>query len=258
METPSAIVTGGSSGIGAATAKVLSDRGYRVTIIGRNQDRLREVSSKLLNVTWMEADLSSPSHCRGVIIEACENAGRLDLLVNGAGILGPTVPISELSDADWDAVIGTNLRGPIAATTAAVPFLREFRGSVVNIASINAIQAEPNLAPYGVTKAALVGFTKFAAADLAKHGIRVNAVLPGWVSTPMISNEIAAAGLLDDSISTNLLGRLAHPEEIARVIAFLASPDASYLTGECIVADGGHVIYSRDFAPTPAGDEVGL
>lgn len=249
MVTPCAIVTGGSSGIGASTAKVLSESGYDVTLIGRDKRRLVKVAASLDRCRWQIADVAESAEITIAVSEAAENAGRLDLLVNAAGVLGPSKPIWDLELSDWDCVMRTNLYGTISSTAAAIPFLKSTQGSVVNVGSINSVQAESGIGPYGVSKSAVVGFTKFAAADLATLGIRVNAVLPGWVSTDMISKDIKFLGIDEGKVSTNLVGRVADPSEIAHVIAFLGSPKASYLTGSCVVVDGGQIMFARDLAP---------
>ena len=253
MTSKVAVVTGGSSGIGAATAGLLAEQGYSVVIIGRNQARLDEVAAASAAITPLAADLSAPSRARAVIAEAADVAGRIDVLVNAHGILGTPAPLEEITDEAWGEMIATNLLGPIATTTAAIPHLKDSRGAVVNVSSINAIQAEPWMAPYGVSKAAISGFTKYAAADLAPHGVRVNAVLPGWVRTPMALPYFREAGVLDVPVSFNFMQRPAEPGEIASVIAFLASDAASYMTGECLVADGGHWINMRELAPAVTG-----
>lgn len=249
MKDEVAIVTGGSSGIGAATARLLADEGYRVVAVGRDADRLGEVAAHSPRIAVHAADLSSPAGAREAIAAIAAEHGRIDVLVNAHGVLGEPAPLEEISDELWDHVLGTNLRGPIATTTAAIPHLKATRGCVVNVSSINAIQAEPWMAPYGVSKAAISGFTKYAAADLAQHGIRVNAVLPGWVRTPMALPWFEEAGVLDGPMATNFQQRAAEPIELAQVIAFLASDRASYITGECLVADGGHWINMRPLAP---------
>lgn len=247
--TSHAIVTGGSSGIGAATAVLLAQSGYRVTALGRDEARLHEVAGRASGITPLVADLSTPQGAREAVRAAATAADGLDVLVNAHGVLGEPTPLEDIPDALWDEVLAVNLRAPIATTTAAIPYLKESRGCIVNVSSINAIQAEPWMAPYGTSKAAISGFTKYAAADLAQYGIRVNAVLPGWVRTPMAIPYFEEAGVLDGPMSTNFQQRAAEPEELAAVIAFLASPAASYVTGECLVADGGHWINMRGLAP---------
>lgn len=251
MDKKHAIVTGGSSGIGAATVTLLAELGYTVTALGRDVGRLEGVASSSAGITPRQADLSTPAGAREAIRTSGDAVGRIDVLVNAHGILGDPAPLADITDEQWDLMLSTNLRGPIATTTAAIPFLKASRGAVVNVSSINAIQAEMQMAPYGVSKAAVSGFTKYAAADLAPFGIRVNAVLPGWVRTPMAIPFFEEAGVLDAPMDTNFMQRAAEPVEIAQVIAFLASSQASYVTGECVVADGGHWINMRSLAPAP-------
>lgn len=243
-----AIVTGGSSGIGEATVDLLSSSGYRVVAIGRNKNRLASVVAGHQNVYAVRGDLSTRAGTRAAIEEAAKILGPIDLLVNSAGVLGPIASVETLTESNWDHVLDVNLRSPITATATVVPYLSD-GASVVNVASVNAIQAEPNLAPYGVSKAAVAAFTKYAAADLARRGVRVNAVLPGWVRTPLSEGPFKEAGIANAEISTNYLQRAAEPGEIASVIMFLASGAAKFVTGECLVVDGGHWIYSRDLGP---------
>lgn len=247
-----ALVTGGSSGIGLATAKLLGEQGYAVSICGRDKNRLDEAAGRLGEIHVIQADVSVAAQAQEAIEAVLKQHGRLDALVNAHGVLGTPTPLPDLQAQQWSDVIGTNLMGPIWTTTAAVGALRESRGAVVNVSSINAIQSEPWMAPYGVSKAGLVGFTKYAAADLAEHGIRVNAVLPGWVRTPMALPWFEEAGVTEGPMATNYMGRAAEPAEIAEVIAFLASDKASYMTGSVVVADGGHWIKMQELRPADA------
>lgn len=243
------VVTGGTSGIGQATAQLFHERGHSVAIVGRNAERLAEMRRNYPGILAIQADLRRPEESTRVITEVLSAHNRIDTLVNAHGILGTPAPLENIPLADWTEMLETNLLGPILTTTAAIAALKESRGSVVNVASVNAIQAEPWMAPYGVSKAALVAFTKYAAADLAQYGIRVNSVLPGWVRTPMAMPYFAEAGVLDQPMATNFQQRAAQPRELAQVIAFLASGEASYVTGESLVADGGHWINMRALAP---------
>jgi NAD(P)-dependent dehydrogenase (short-subunit alcohol dehydrogenase family) len=160
------------------------------------------------------------------------------------------VSLEELSIDDWSSVFSTNLWGPIAATQAAVPYLKASRGSIVSVSSVNAVVAEPNLAPYGVSKAALASFTKFAAADLASYGIRVNCLAPditrtpgmhGWMSGPVDEEELKRAqGIPATSIQSYVpLGREGDTKDLGNAAVFLCSNMASYITGAIIPVDGG-------------------
>jgi meso-butanediol dehydrogenase/(S,S)-butanediol dehydrogenase/diacetyl reductase len=152
-----------------------------------------------------------------------------------------------LTLGQWQEVLSVNLLGVVAATTAAIPQMRAGGGgAIVNVSSIDCLQAEPGIAGYGVSKAAVIAFTRYAACELAGDGIRVNAVAPGWVRTSMTEPFLGAAGALGSMVDTNMLGRVAEPEELAHAICFLASPGASYVTGETLVADGGQTVMLRE------------
>lgn len=254
MSEKVAIVTGGSSGIGRATAARLLKANYQIMICARGEDRLAEAKASLDvlgTVAYVAADVSDRSDAQTVIDRTLDEFGRLDALVNAHGVLGSFYPLLEVPETEWHSVLGINLFGPINMTTLAATALQETAGAIVNVSSINAIQAEPLVAPYGVSKAALVAFTQYAAGELAPLGVRVNAVLPGWVMTPMAAPYFEDADLVGKPIDTNMMGRPAEPDELASVIEFLLSGSASYLTGECLVADGGHTV---QLAPLRARD----
>jgi NAD(P)-dependent dehydrogenase (short-subunit alcohol dehydrogenase family) len=245
-DPPVAFVTGGTSGIGLATARLLSERGYAVAVCGRDRQRLDRAAHELPGGYAVRVDLASWEDATAAVADVVSTLGRLDVLVNAHGVVGKPGPVADLPAAEWRHLLDTNLMGAIATTVAAVPALRRTRGAVVHVASISAIQASPGTAPYGVSKAGLVAFTKHAAADLAEFGIRVNAVLPGWVRTPPAVAYFEEIGLPGGPTDANFLRRVAEPAEIAEVIAFLASPKASYVTGEALVADGGEWIKMSD------------
>jgi NAD(P)-dependent dehydrogenase (short-subunit alcohol dehydrogenase family) len=247
------LVTGGSSGIGLATAKLFLSDGCQVTICARRADRLAAAAKGLNSelVFSLPADLADPEQATNLVSEAAQAMGGLDVVVNAHGIIGNPAKLEDLTAKEWHSVLNTNLMGPIMVTSAAIRYLRESQGSVVNVSSINAIQAEPWVSPYGVSKNGLVGFTRYAAVELAPYGIRVNAVLPGWVRTPMAQPFFEEAGVVGKTLDTSLMGRPAEPTEIASVIAFLASKQASFMTGECLVADGGQWIKMAGLAARP-------
>ncbi len=247
-----ALVTGGGSGVGRATAIKLSHEGYQVVIVGRDGSKLDETATLAERIVAITADMGSETEASRVVQEVEDRFGRLDALVNAHGVIGPVKPLEELDENDWLSTIQINLMGPIRALSAAIPALERAGGAVVNVVSINALQAEPWVAPYGVTKSGLLGFTQYAAMELAGRGVRVNAVLPGWVRSPMSDPFFDELGLAGKKISTNLLGRPAEPEEIAEVISFLVGPGASFISGEGIVADGGQRIA---LAPLRAADD---
>lgn len=245
-EQPVAVITGGSSGIGKATAKKLLESDYRVLIGARGEERLeatREELSALGEVACLPGDVSDQAHARAMIDEAVSKWGRLDALVNSHGIWGNDFYLLEDVPAkEWQDVINVNVMGPVFTTIAAISPLAESKGAIVNVSSLNSVQGELLAAPYGLSKAALDGFTKYAAIDLARRGIRVNAVLPGWVRTPMTEQVFEEAGVQGKELEVNLVGRPAEPAELAEVIEFLVSPRASFVTGECMVVDGGQAV----------------
>ncbi|MEZ5078821.1 MAG: SDR family oxidoreductase [Solirubrobacterales bacterium] len=255
-----AIVTGGSSGIGRAVARTLLKSGYWVEICARDAAKLEAAAEELAafgEVAARPTDVGRVEEARALVGDTVARWGRLDGVVNAHGVIGNFHRLRDIPPEEWQSVLDTNLLGPIHVTTAAVDALAETRGAVVNVASINALLAEPWVAPYGVSKAALTGFTKYAAGELADDGIRVNAVLPGWVATPMAEPFFEEAGVTGKVLETNFLGRAAEPTEIAKVVEFLLSDGASFMTGECVVVDGGHSIRLGPLREReePAGDE---
>ncbi len=255
VQEPVAIVTGGSSGIGRATAELLVDRGYRVVVCARGADRLDEVVRELgpEKVAAFACDVGDPASAGSAVAFTLERFGRLDTVICAAGVIGSFRRIADLDAAGWDEVLRINLMGPIHFTTAAIPALRGGGGSVVIVSSVNAHQAEHTMAPYGVSKAGLVNFTMYAALECAADGIRVNCVAPGWVRTPMAEPFFEAAGLVDVPVAFNMLQRPARPEEIASVVVFLAGDGASFMTGTTVVADGGMITQMATLQPAEDG-----
>jgi NAD(P)-dependent dehydrogenase (short-subunit alcohol dehydrogenase family) len=249
---PLALITGGAGAIGKATARRLLDDGYRVAICSRGEGGVARALSELGGgdgAIGVVGDLSREDEARRIVDEAATRLGGLSVLINAHGIQGRTARIAALDAADWTESLQTNLLGPIATTTAAIEHMvAGGGGAIVNVSSIDALRAEENVAVYGVAKAALLSFTQYAAAELADAGIRVNAVAPGWVRTPMTEEIIRTAGVERGKWANNALGRPAEPDELAAVIAFLASSHASYVTGETLVADGGQVLLMRELA----------
>ena len=190
--------------------------GYRVLICARGADRLAETARDLGpdRVAWHACDVGDEGAADEAIAAAIARFGRLDGLVCAAGVLGSFTPIAELTPADWASVLGINLMGPIFFTKAATPALRDSGGAVVIVSSVNALQAEPVMAPYGVAKAGLVNFTMYAALELAPAGVRVNCVAPGWVMTPMAEPFFREAGVLDAPVGFNMQRRAARPAEL--------------------------------------------
>ena len=239
-----AIVTGASSGIGRATAVRLSAEGYRVLAVGRDEGALRDVSQ------WtLVADVTDPETSPRIVSTAVEMFGRLDTLVNAAGIIA-SGGIETLDLEQGDYMMAVNVRAPLCLIRAAISALAETRGAVINVSSVAGLRAFPNLLVYCVSKAALDQLTRCAALDLASKGIRVNAVNPGVVVTNLHRrsgmSEEAYAAFLEHSKTTHPMGRAGEPEEIADLIVYLASDKAGWITGETISIDGGrHLTCAR-------------
>ncbi len=239
-----ALVTGGSMGIGAAVAKQLSEQGAQVLITGRNEAALKALASQLHDVAYLVADIGKPADAERTAAEVKRRYGRLDVLVNNAGIL----QMASLSDATPEHVRNTfdiNVLGLIETTRVLLPLLRQSKGNIINLTTVIADQPFANMSAYCASKAAVLALTRSWAQELAPEGIRVNAVSPGPIETSMFSAdklkistqqlEQLGAGVLKGVPS----GRFGKPEEVARVITFLASPGASYVTGAQYTVGGG-------------------
>jgi NAD(P)-dependent dehydrogenase (short-subunit alcohol dehydrogenase family) len=232
----SAVVTGGASGIGLATATLLAGRGARVACLDLNPD----VPAPLLGLA---ADVTDDASIRAAVAAAADAHGGIDILVNNAGI-GAIGTVEDNDDAEWTRVWDVNVMGMVRTTRAALPHLRRSaHAAIVNLGSIAATVGLPDRALYSATKGAVVAFTMATAADLVREGIRVTSVNPGTVDTPWIGRLLAAA---DDPAAERAAlaarqptGRLVTAEEVAAAIAYLASPTASATTGMALAVDGG-------------------
>jgi meso-butanediol dehydrogenase / (S,S)-butanediol dehydrogenase / diacetyl reductase len=235
-----ALITGGGTGIGAATARRFADEGASVVVTGRRREPLDAVATATGAVV-VEGDVSDASHIAGAVSTAIDRFGALDVLVNNAGIGGP----------DWQRVVDVNLTGARLAAEAALPHLVDRRGAIVNVSSVSALVTHEGGAAYSVSKAGLVMLTKTLALDYGPRGVRVNAVCPGWVRTEMGDRSMdklaAARGVSRDEAyalaSSHVpLRREGTPEEIAAACLFLASDEASFVTGAALVVDGGATV----------------
>jgi NAD(P)-dependent dehydrogenase (short-subunit alcohol dehydrogenase family) len=242
-----AIVTGAGTGIGAAVAQRLHRNGHGVVLTGRRREPLEEVARELEEALVVEADVGEATDAERAVTAAVERFGGVDVLVNNAGI-GDSAPALEETLEGWERTLRINLTGAFLMARAALPSLIERQGSIVNVSSINAFLAGPGWASYCVSKAGLVMLTRSLAVDYGPAGVRANCVCPGWVRTPMGEEDMARVASLH---GTDVEGayRLAHeghplarpaePDEIAAVVAFLASAEASYVNGVALPVDGG-------------------
>ena len=258
-----AAVTGGASGIGEATVRRFLDEGARVAFADRDGPRgeciAGEIEAAGGEALFVEARMDRETEAAAFIRRAVDRFGRLDILVNNAAIrLYNTV--TEASEESWDAIWAVNVKGYAFCARAAIPFLRESgKGSIVNIASNSAVIASRSAVQYDTTKAAVTGLTRAMALDHAEEGIRVNALCPGPTFTPFHERRAAAAGQTDSFKEefgrATMLGRPARPGEIAACVLFLASDDASFVTGTCLFADGGETsMGSNRELGSPDGD----
>lgn len=234
------IVTGAASGIGAATARRFSHEGANVALIDRAMEKLDRVAAALPPERTMAhvADVSDPRAVDALVAAVMDRFGRLDVMVNNAGIHQSGAP-DQITDEQWRAVIATDLDGVFYGCRAAIPHLERTKGAIVNTASVSGTGGDWSMSPYNAAKGGVVNLTRALALDLGRRGIRVNAVCPSLTRTGMTEDMMQDQDLLARFMERIPLGRVCEPEEVAAVIAFLASDDASFVTGAMVAVDGG-------------------
>lgn len=242
------IITGGAKGIGAGCAAVFAREGGRVALLDRDLSTATSLAETLTlrgpgQVRAWSCDVSDPEQIQQAIAGVVETWGRIDCLINNAGIHPPATTLEETSLESVQTLMQVNFLSGFAAAKLAVPYLRQSRGTIVNISSMTAVLGQDRSSAYASTKAAQVGFTKSLAIELGPDGIRVNAILPSNIDTPLM-REWAAS--LDDPASAlervsrlQVFGRMGRPEEIGTIALFLATEDSSFITGQAIEAEGG-------------------
>ena len=236
-----AVVTGAARGIGLAISKKFLEEGYRIAILDIDQITLSHTMKQDFetnNVLGLECDVAEPDQVDQSVNRVVEEFGRIDVLVNNAGI-AEFKPMLETTYEEWSRILAVNLNGPFICTQACAPFmLKNEGGSIVNIASISGLRASTLRIAYGTSKAALMHLTKQQAAELGNKGIRVNAIAPGPVDTAM-AKKVHTADIRSDYHDVIPLNRYGLEEEIADAVWFLCSDSASYINGQIIAADGG-------------------
>jgi meso-butanediol dehydrogenase / (S,S)-butanediol dehydrogenase / diacetyl reductase len=236
------IVTGGASGMGAATARRLAAGGADVVIVDRNAELAAAVAAEIGGVS-IAGDVADSSFCDHAVAEAALRRDRLDIVVNAAGVI-VRASGKDTTDDQWARIMGVNVSGTFYMCRAALRVMKPAgRGAIVNFGSIWGDLGSAGVAAYCASKGAVHNLTRALAMDHAADGIRVNAVCPGEVNTPMLQSERAEAvtdELLAKIAATVPMGRLADPDEIARVVCFLASDEASYMTGAMVSVDAGY------------------
>lgn len=242
-----AIVTGGSQGIGTATSLELAREGADVCLTYRRhedeamavRDAIREMGRRSIA---LKCDISSFAEAEGVVKKVLEEFGRIDILVNNAGMNWDGVSW-KMSEEQWDRVIEVNLKGYFNFTRQVAPLFKEQgAGKIINVTSINGLRGKFGQTNYSASKAGIIGFTKALAKELGAFGVNVNAVAPGLIETPMLRESEARDKIVGMALAEMVLKRVGEPEDLANVIAFLASDKARHITGDVIKVDGGQYI----------------
>lgn len=255
------LVTGGGGGIGRATALAFAGEGAQVIIAdlsaAQGEDAVREVSSLGNRSLFIQADVSKPNEVKDLIRKVIDQFGRLDIAFNNAGIRGKWARTADLSEENWDRVIETNLKSAWLCMKYEIPEMLKYGGgAIVNMASVLGLSGFAKLPAYSASKHGIIGLTKSAAVEYAGKGVRINAVCPGYINTPLLQEspggkeEKTLKGVMKNiqkkalySILKKLepSGRFGTPEEVAKTVLWLSSSDASFMTGQIITIDGGHL-----------------
>jgi 3-oxoacyl-[acyl-carrier protein] reductase len=247
LEGKNAIVTGGSQGIGTAASLMLAEEGANVCLTYRSHQEEAEQVVKQIEAMGRKAlcvkcDISSFAGAEAVVKAALETFGRVDILVNNAGMNWDGV-CWKMTEEQWDRVLEVNLKGYFNFTRHTAPLFKDQKyGRIINVTSINGMRGKFGQTNYSASKAGIIGYTKAVAKELGAFGVTVNAVAPGLIETAMLKQNEAREKIIDLAMAEIVLKRVGQPEDLANVIAFLASDKAKHVTGECIKVDGGQYI----------------
>lgn len=250
LEGKRALVTGGAFGIGEAIVRLFVQEGASVLIADLKEEKGAALAAELdptgKRVVFHQTNVAQSDSYQGAIAAAVEAFGGLDVLVNNAGIVEQDILLEDESVEEWNRVLGVNLHGTFFGCKYALPHLRKTKGRIVNIASMSGLVATRFCAAYCSSKAAVIGLPRALASDYAPYGVRVNAVCPAACETPMMKNYFSAFSPEEVAEKVQRLsgpiGRMCQPSEIAQTVLFLASPEASYVSGIAVTVDGGYCI----------------
>jgi len=237
LEGQTAVVTGGSRGIGRAIAAAFLEEGADVAICSRDESE-GAAAAEELGCLYVQTDVREYDQVASLVERTVEEFGGLDTMVNNAGIASETA-LEEMTLEEWENVLRTDLDGVMHGTKAALPYLKDSDGSVINVASIYGLVGGRGAASYSAAKGGVVNFTQQVAVDYAEEGVRVNSICPGFVETEMTEDLLESERFYSFVLENTPMNRAAQPEEIAPLAVFLASEEASYLTGVNVPVDGG-------------------
>lgn len=243
-----AFVTGGGGGIGSAAAHAFAARGASVAVVGRTSEKLEPVVEMIRasggDAIAVTCDILEEEQIEAAIGKVIDRFGRLDFAFNNAGLERDSAPVGEIPTNDWDAVMNTNLRGTFLCMKHEIQaMLKRDGGSIVNTSSGAGIRGFAGNGAYSATKHGIIGLTKCAALDHIKQGIRINAICPGFVDTPLMKAAIAEPGRsMQSVIDQEPIGRPAQPKEIAAAVVWMCSDEASFMVGNAMVVDGGQTV----------------
>lgn len=245
LDNKVALVTGGAQGIGQGIAERFAEAGAALAIFDINGEGAREVARRLGRAIAIEGDVANEEQVRAAIDETVSRLGSLDILVNNAGIeISGTV--AEMSSETWDRVLGVNLRGAFLCSKYAIPHMRGRGGAIVNISSVHAFHSYPHEPAYDASKSGMLGLTRTMALDHGTDGIRVNAICPGYIRTPLLERWFSELPNPEETMREVLkfhpLGRIGTPRDIADAALFLASDAASFVSGAYLVVDGAMTV----------------
>ena len=246
LEDKVAIITGAATGIGHAAARLFAREGAKVVVADRNapdgEKTVALIDEAGGDATFVETDVSKAEQVQNMVGIAVKTYGKLDVLVNNAGILIRTSRLHEVSEMEWDLTLATDIRGPFLCCKYTIPHMLERGGSIVNVSSVSGIRAAVSSVAYGVSKAGVISLTKTAAREYARWGIRVNAIVPGMIDTPQSRGSTGSTEVFEKRRQENPGGHVGTPEDVANMMLYLASEESSFVSGASFVIDGGRTV----------------